>query len=213
MILDIACGVIILVFALIGIFRGFARQIFSLFGLIASLAGAILLLKPIYDILDGLFLGKFVDMLANLFGKMSFLDSYAATLGKTTGVLLSEYVVMFLLFVVLTIVLSLLLKLLKKIIIPICDLPFFKFFDKIFGLGLGILLGLLLIFVILTAWQYLTRWSVIPSNVASTLKKYYNMICEGSVFVEPYLSEFFAIGENFLRSVWHFIKGGVKVAA
>ena len=213
MILDIAAGVILLIFGIIGLVRGFARQVFSAFGKIVTLIGAFLLIKPIYTLCADLFINSFVEMLAGVFGNLTFLDSFASTVGKTTATLLAEYAVMLILFVVLVIVLGLLLKLVKKIIIAICDLPIIKFFDRLAGLILGLGWGLLLVFVIVYLWNFLMGWSVVPANVAEMLTKYYDLIAEGSIVVKPYLVDNFATIEAYFVEIWKFIKGGMQTVA
>ena len=206
MILDIAAGVILLIFGIIGLVRGFARQVFSVFGKIVTLIGAFLLIKPIYTLCADLFINSFVEMLAGVFGNLTFLDSFASTVGKTTATLLAEYAVMLILFVVLVIVLGLLLKLVKKIIIAICDLPIIKFFDRLAGLILGLGWGLLLVFVIVYLWNFLMGWSVVPANFAETLTNAYNTVANGSIVVKPYLVDNFATIESYFVEIWKFIK-------
>ena len=50
-IIDLVCGVIILLFAILGAFKGFAKQVIKMLSGIVVLVGSFLLLKPVFDYL------------------------------------------------------------------------------------------------------------------------------------------------------------------
>ena len=212
-ILDIVCGAIIIVFAIFGVCKGFARQVLKLASGIVAVVGALLLLKPVFDILYSLdFFKGIVDSLSGMLGGITFLDTYAATFGKTTGVLLAEYVSMAVVFIVLAIVLGLVWKLLGKIILPICDLKFIRFFDRLFGLVLGVVWGALLAFGLIYVWSLLKDWSVISSNVP-VIGEIYATITNDDGYVKNYVVNNFDKVTKFFTDVWTFIKSGVLASA
>ena len=100
MILDIICAAAIVLFGLIGYFRGFARQVFGLLSGIVALVGAYILLKPAYELVYDLFLGSIIESVGASLSSLKFLDKIAIPVGKTTGTLLAEYVSMVVLYIV-----------------------------------------------------------------------------------------------------------------
>jgi uncharacterized membrane protein required for colicin V production len=212
-ILDIVCGAIIIVFAIFGVCKGFARQVLKLASGIVAVVGALLLLKPVFDILYSLdFFKGIIDTLSGAFAGLTFLESYASTLGKTSGALIAEYVIMFGLFVVLSIVIGIVWNILKKIVLPICDLKFIRFFDRLFGLVLGVVWGALLAFGLIYVWSLLKDWSVISSNVP-VIGEIYATITNDDGYVKNYVVNNFDKITKFFTDVWTFIKSGVLASA
>lgn len=208
--IDIVCGVIIVLFAIYGVCKGFAKQIAKLSGVIVALVGGYCLFKVVFDLLYSLeFFKGIVDSLANAFGSLKFLDSYASGFGKTTGALLSEYVMMLAVFIVVAIVIGIVWKLLRGISFPICDLKFINFFDRIFGLALGVVWGALLCFGILYVWFIVKDLSFVSANVPA-IGEFYAKVVEGESFVKTYIINNFGVIEKFFADIWVFILQGVK---
>lgn len=202
-ILDIVCIAILVVFAVFGAIKGFARQVLKLASGFVAIVGAALLLKPVFDILYSLdFFKGIVDSLSGMLGGITFLDTYAATFGKTTGVLLAEYVSMAVVFIVLAIVLGLVWKLLGKIILPICDLKFIRFFDRLFGLVLGAVWGAIFAFGLL----YVA--SLVATKVDAVASIYNNIVTDS--LVKTYIVDNFNLVTEFFVGIWELLKSGVK---
>ena len=207
MILDIICVAVVLLFSIIGYIRGFTRQVFGLFGKIVAIVGAYVLLMPVYNFLYSLFLGSIVESLGEKLAFLSFLDGIAIPAGKTTGALLSEYFFLFVVFGILVFLIGLIVKLLKLIIHPICDLKGIRFFDKLFGLGLGAVLGAVLVVGVL----YLAIWLAGFENLGltATINDIIAKISAGSFFSEEYVLGQLDQLATFFTDVWNLIKSGV----
>ncbi|MBO4323020.1 MAG: CvpA family protein [Clostridia bacterium] len=147
---DIVFIAILVAFGLVGVFRGFAKQVL---GLVSGLVGIIVsffLLSPIFNWLMGI---SFFSALVNDIGAgikvdIAILARIAESAGKTQGVLISEYIFKIALFVILAILFGLLLRLIKKGVLSIVSLPVVSTIDKILGLALGLCWGALAIGVV-----------------------------------------------------------------
>lgn len=207
MILDIVCGVILVLFGLIGFFRGFARQVFSLLSGFVAIVGAFFLLMPVYNLLYELFLGSIIESIGSSLTFFSFLDTFAQSAGKTSGVLIMEYVFILLVYLVLVIVVGLLWKILKSIVHPICDLKGIKVFDKIFGVLLGFVWGALLIIAILYILYLIPGWSF-ASSFAPTITDLVASLSDGSFAIGPYVLENLDKVEVYFADLWDLIRKG-----
>ena len=212
MILDIIFVAFVLLFAIIGLVRGFARQVFSLASKLVSLIAAYFLLMPIYNLLYDMFLGSIVESIGSSLASLTFLDTYAATFGKTTGSLLAEYVILLALYVALSIVVGIVLKLLKKIVYPICDLKGIKFFDRIFGLALGAAFGLLIPCAVLYLATIAAGWSFMPANLATTITDLIASLSKDSFLSEKYIIANLDKVELFFSQIWDLIRKGFDLA-
>ncbi|MBQ8726105.1 MAG: CvpA family protein [Clostridia bacterium] len=213
MILDIACGAILIVFGLIGLFRGFAKQIYGVLSIFIGFIGAYLLLMPVYNLLYDLFLKGVVDGLAGLLAPLTFLDSYAAEFGKTTATLFAEWAMLLVLYVVLFIVVSLVWKFFK-IFFKICDLPVIKVFDRIFGLILGLAFGVILVGAVLLLWTSALNWTFIPEGVTTAMADALAFISDGGFAVKPFILDHMDVVSGFFGQIWDLIcKGYSAVTA
>ena len=76
MVVDIVCGALLLVFGLFGVFKGFARQIFTFVSFFAAIIGAFLLVRLAFDFLYGF------DFFRNWLDAMSKARSEERRVGK-----------------------------------------------------------------------------------------------------------------------------------
>lgn len=211
MIIDIVCGVVLLLFALIGAIKGFARQIFKFLSFFAAIIGGFFLMKPVYDLLYGnlSFFKTWVTNFADVINKAKFitnlLGNYAESVGKTAGLLLSEYVFKLALFIVISIIVGLLFKLLKKIVFPIADMPVINVFDRI----LGLIYALAWAVIILVGLLLLTE-RVLAPNIAA-VKTFFDGQMENGFVVGKYLMKYVNKTGDYLWNLINFIIG--KVAA
>ena len=211
--IDIICGAILLIFAIFGLFKGFARQVLNFFSGFIAIVGAFFLLKPVFNLLSGFdFFGNLVTTISGLFKNLTFLDSYASAFGKTTATLLTDYLVMLIVYVVLAIALGLVWKLVKIIIEPISDLPFIKVFDRILGLALGIFWGALLAFGLIYLWAFLKDISFI-SNSVPQIGEFYDSIVLADSYVKTYVVGSFDKITEFIMSIWNLLLEGVSKVA
>ncbi len=203
---DIIFIAILAAFCLVGVFRGFAKQILGLVSGLVGLVAAFFLLSPVFNFLSGLeFFSALVDKFgASLSIDFAFLAPIAESAGKTQGLLVAEYIVKLVLFIVLAIVLGLVLKLIKKIILAIVALPVINVFDKILGLALGAFWGLLLIFAVFLILGWLKDVSF-AANLIETLAP------SGSLAEKFILANVETVNE-YLGTVWNFIIGKVSAA-
>lgn len=211
MIIDIVCGVVLLLFALIGAIKGFARQIFKFLSFFAAIIGGFFLVKPVYDLLYGnlSFFKTWVTNFADVINQAQFitnlLGNYAESVGKTAGLLLSEYVFKLALFIVISIIVGLLFKLLKKIVFPIADMPVINVFDRI----LGLIYALAWAVIILVGLLLLTE-RVLAPNIAA-VKTFFDGQMENGFVVGKHLMEYVNKIGDYLWNLINFIIG--KVAA
>ncbi|MBR2384130.1 MAG: CvpA family protein [Clostridia bacterium] len=206
MILDIVYAVVLVLFGLIGFFRGFARQIFGLMSGFVALVGAYFLLMPVYNLLYDLFLGSIIESVGSSLTFLTFLDTFAATAGKTTGVLIMEYLTMFVLYLVLCVLVGFVWKLLKLITHPICDLKGIKFFDKFFGVLLGFVWGVLFVTAIIYLATIVSGWKFI--GMSDTVNELIATLSDGSFFSKRFILDHLDKVEIFFADTWELIKKG-----
>ena len=207
MILDLICIAVFVILALIGYVRGMAKLILGLFNGLVGLIGAYLLFMPVYNLLYSLFLGNLIGSVGATIN-LSFLDAYASTLGKTGGVLIMEYVAMFLVYVCLSFTIGLLWKLLKNFICKIFELPVLNVVNKIAGLCLGSFFGFLIIFVVLYVWNLIGTLSFVSSEIRLPAINALNNISSDSVVVKPLIIENFDTFTAFFSNIIDLILGG-----
>ncbi len=208
MILDIICAAVVVIFGLIGYFRGFARQVFGLASGLVALVGAYFLLMPAYELVYDLFLGSVIESVGGSLGSLTFLDSVATPLGKTTGTLLAEYVSMFVLYLALAFVVGIAWKLLKLIVYPICDIRGIRFFDKVFGILLGFAWGIIFVVALLYLATLVAGWEKL--GLTTTINDFIDMIKDGSYFSERFIVDYLGKIETFFADVWTLIKNGIS---
>lgn len=214
MILDIVCGAVLLVFGLIGVFRGFARQIFKFVGFFAAIIGAFLLVKLAYDFLYGFdFFKNLLSAMAKAFNTDGWLGAlgtkiteYAAKQGKTSGELWAGYVMNAILFVVLSILIGLAFKLLKKIVFPIADMPVINVFDRILGLAYALVLTAVALALVMLFVNY-----VLAPNVKA-IGDFWSKSLADSPVVGKYVWQYVEKFGEWLYGIVQFLAGELKNA-
>lgn len=208
MIVDIACAVVLLTLGIIGLFRGFMKQLLSLVGWLVALIGAFFLFKPVYELLSGF--SFYNNMIENIGSGMNIdlaiLRPIAEAAGKTQGVLVSEYVCKIVLFLLLTVILALLFKLVKAILIRIVELPGINVIDKLLGAALGLFWAALIIYVVFFV-LYLLKDSVGAINDLLT-----QFVTEDSLTNKLLIANLDNIKEYFMQ-FFNMIIGAVSSSA
>ena len=208
MILDIICGIILILFGLIGYFRGFARQIFGLLSGFVAVIGAFILLHPAYDLLYELFLSSIVEGIGSALSFLTFLDKTALPVGKTTGILLAEYLCIALVYVVLVLLVGIFWKLLKTLVHPICDLKGIRIIDKILGVILGLVWGILLVIALLYFARVIAGWKFVPEGISSSILNLIDSLSSGSFFVKPFILDYMDKIHTYFAQTWSLLKKG-----
>ena len=203
---DIIFIAILGLFCLIGLIRGFAKQILGLVSGIVGLIASFFLLSPTFNFLSGYeVFSALIDKLgASINIDFAFLAAIAESAGKTQGTLVAEYIVKLVLLIVLAIVLGLVIKLIKKIILAIVSLPVINVLDKILGLALGAFWGLLLIFGVFL----ILFWLKDNAAVASLI----DLLAPSGSLAETYIVGNVGLVHDYLAMVWDFITGKVSAA-
>ena len=147
-VIDIICGAVLIALGLIGLLRGFMRQVLALLGGLVAVIGAFFLFKYVYGFISGL--GFYNDMVSSIGSgiqiDLAFLRGIAEAAGKTQGQLIMEYVFEIIIYLLLVLVLGLIFKLIKKLLTAIADLPGINLIDRILGLALGLVWGALILY-------------------------------------------------------------------
>lgn len=157
MVLDIVCGVVLGLSAIIGAFRGFTRQILKLFSWFVGIVAAFFLVKPVFEILMGIDAVK--GVLDSLAGVLSFA-------GEELGAKIAHYIGLAVVFIVIWIVVSLVYKLIRRLITPISDLPVINVIDRILGLVFAVAIAAVILFaVIAIAYLLKDKVPVLYDNV------------------------------------------------
>ena len=217
MILDIVCGVILVVFGLIGYFRGFARQIFGLLSGFVALIGAYILLAPVCNLLIDL-------VFAPMFGETGILATVTAILegSALTPELLQEqnfkillsviisYVLIFIVYALLALLVGLVWKGLKSLVHPICDLRGIRVVDKILGVVLGLVWGVLLVVTVLYVLHLASGWKIVPEGISSAITNLIDSLSDGPFVVKPFIIDYFDKIETFFAETWRIITAGGK---
>ena len=207
MILDLICIAVIAVLAIIGYVRGLAKLVLGLFNGVVAVVGAYLLFMPVYNLLYSLFLGSLIESIGISIGS-TFLDAYASTLGKTGGILIVEYVSMFVVYVCLSFAIGLLWKLLKKFICKIFELPILCIVNKISGLCLGALFGFLIVFVVLYVWNLIGTLSFVSEEIRVSTIKALNNVSRDSLVIRPLVINNSDAFTAFFAKIIELILGG-----
>lgn len=156
--IDFVCIGIILLFCIIGLFRGFAKQLSSLFGWFLALIAAIVLTPICYKILfadDGALAG-FRETFEGFFSFLSIaqVEKLSVEFGiSSCGVLFARWVIMVVMILLLWIVITIVFKLFRLILSPFsfsgCHVGAFgRIIGAIFGLALGCAIVLALLGVL-----------------------------------------------------------------
>jgi len=205
---DIIAAAIILLFSIIGVSKGFVKQILSLVGGIVVIIASILTFKYVYDFLLKFdFFNNWVVALGNKMSgiNLGFLSKIAAEAGKTQGLLVSEYIFKLITFILLCIVYSLIYKIIKKMLCKIVKLPVINIFDKILGLALGFCWGLIvvggLVFLV-----YLLK------DKASFANNFINNYIPSTSYVKKFIVDNMETIKTYFMTLVDFIKGKVSGA-
>ena len=166
---DIIFIAIIAAFALVGLIRGFAKQILGLVSGLVGIVVSFFVLIPVFNFLMGI---EFISALVNKIGAgitidIAFLAHIAESAGKTQGELVAEYIFKVILFIIIAILCGLVIKILKKVVLAIVSLPVINALDKILGLALGACWGVLLIGGVFLVLYWLKDISVVNSLIAT----------------------------------------------
>ena len=196
---DIVFIAILVAFGLVGVFRGFAKQVL---GLVSGLVGIIVsffLLSPIFNWLMGI---SFFSALVNDIGAgikvdIAILARIAESAGKTQGVLISEYIFKIALFIILAILFGLLLRLIKKGVLSIVSLPVVSTIDKILGLALGLCWGALAIGVVFLVLYWFKDIAAL-GNLITTLAPAGSLTDKYLVANLPTIKQYFVDLLNFI---------------
>ena len=147
---DIVFIAIIGAFALVGLIRGFAKQVLGLVSGIVGIIVSFFVLSPVFNFLMGIeFVSALVgDIGASINIDLPILQAIAESAGKTQGLLVAEYIFKFVLFLVIAILCGIVLKILKKLVLAIVSLPLINVLDKLLGLVLGAAFGALVVGIV-----------------------------------------------------------------
>ena len=216
-IIYIAAGAILLLFALIGLVKGFARQLFGLFAGVAALVGAFFAFKPVYHLLaDNLaFINSFRDIIANFLSSLNLIVDFLGKLGTTT-LNLANYTIYAIIYLLLVIIIALLYKLIRAIAIKISSTGFLRVLDKILGLVFGAAIGAVVVTLALSVVYYILMRPVFPfapaiesfmNSAASdgnlVIKYVYQTFMEG--ILGPYVESSLLLGDFFkVMQTWKF---------
>lgn len=212
MILDLACAVVIILLGVIGLVKGFAKLVLGLFNGLVAVVGAYFLFMPVYNLLYSLFLGNVIESIGASLSGITFLDAYAQTVGKTTGVLIAEYIMMFVVYTVLSFAIGIAWKLLKKLICKLFELPVLNVVNKIAGVILGTFFGLVIVFVVLYVWNLIGTLSFIPESVTVPVLNALNSAGQGSVIIKPFIIDNFDAFTAFFAQIIDLILSGFNTA-
>ncbi len=153
---EFVCIGIIVLFALIGLLRGFAKQIVSFCCWFFALIASILLVEPVFKLVFAAENAPLHSVLSSFAGVMAFCDGFlgdmAAARGLASGgTLAANWIIMLGILLILWIVVTIVFKIVKLIFRPFTTVANpIKPVDKILGLLLGAFWGVLHIFMFLT---------------------------------------------------------------
>lgn len=153
---EFVCIGIIVLFALIGLLRGFAKQIVTLCCWFFALIGAILLVEPVFKLVFAADNAPLHNVLSSFAGVMAFCDGFlgdmAAARGLASGgALAANWIIMLGILLILWILVTIVFKIVKLIFRPFTTIANpIKPVDKILGFLFGAVIGALHIFIFLT---------------------------------------------------------------
>ena len=201
---DIIFIAIIAAFALVGLIRGFAKQILGLISGLVGLVVSFFVLVPIFNFLMGIeFISATVESIgAGINVNIAFLQPIADAAGKTQGALVAEYAFKLILFIVIALVCGLLLKAIKKIILAIVSLPVINAVDKLLGLALGAVWGVLLVGIVFLVLYWLKDISAVGGLIPT-------LAPEGSL-ADKYLVANMETIKQYFTELINFVIGKVS---
>lgn len=205
---DIICIAVLALFALVGLIRGFAKQMVTVLGWFFALITALLLVKPTFNLLfvqEGAAFAGVADSFGGILAfcnDIGFINDYAVSLNAswTGGILMARWIILLGIALVLWIVVTIIFKILKLIFNPFAegDNPI-KAVDKILGLVFGAVWGAVLIFFVLLVAYFL-------KDTVSIVGEYLNeYVIKPDGFVNKYA--YFYVNDwlaAFFKGVWDF---------
>ncbi len=213
LVLDISCGAILLLFALIGLKRGFAKQLLGVPAWVAGIIGAFFLFKPLFGIIwDKVgFVQTARDGISSALGKVPFIVSMLEGLGTTTENL-ANYTIYVVFLFILAVLFGFVFAMFRKICVHLSGSGAFRVFDKIFGFVYGAAVGAVIVVILLALVNYILARPYLPFGDAVysfmsaggdslTMKYVYNAFMEGAL--SPYIATtpFMVDLYEFLHSV------------
>lgn len=197
---------IIVLFGLIGLLRGFARQMITFLGGFFSLIAAILLVPLFYKLLfaNGAALASVRETFENLFSSLTItsLNELAAKCGASGGgAILARWIIMFVLVLLLWIVLTIVFKLLKLVFKPLAYTRSngARITDKVIGVIFGLAIGAAIVLIAL--WILY----VLKDNIEAVESFANNLIPENCLtgkYVSPVAEKF----RGFLKKIFDVYK-------
>ncbi len=203
--IDLVCIGFLVLFGLIGLLRGFAKQMMTLLGWFFSLLTAVILVPVLYKLLftDGGALESFRTSFEGLFASLTIpaLDEMAVTYDVSSGgTILARWIIMFGLLLLTWIVTAIIFKLVRMIFRPFAySEGGVKAFDRILGIFLGIVIGAAVFAVVLGILSLLRDTF---TGIDDLLTKY---LTDESLTVK-YLSPIFDKVGEFFKGVFNVYK-------
>ena len=203
--IDLVCIGFLVLFGLIGLLRGFAKQMMTLLGWFFSLLTAVILVPVLYKLLftDGGALESFRTSFEGLFTSLTIpaLDEMAVTYDVSSGgTILARWIIMFGLLLLTWIVTAIIFKLVRMIFRPFAySEGGVKAFDRILGIFLGVVIGAAVFAVVLGILSLLRDTF---TGIDDLLTKY---LTDESLTVK-YLSPIFDKVGEFFKGVFNVYK-------
>lgn len=203
--IDLVCIGFLVLFGLIGLLRGFAKQMMTLLGWFFSLLTAVILVPVLYKLLftDGGALESFRTSFEGLFASLTIpaLDEMAVTYDVSSGgTILARWIIMFGLLLLTWIVTAIIFKLVRMIFRPFAySEGGVKAFDRILGIFLGVVIGAAVFAVVLGILSLLRDTF---TGIDDLLTKY---LTDESLTVK-YLSPIFDKVGEFFKGVFNVYK-------
>lgn len=203
--IDLVCIGFLVLFGLIGLLRGFAKQMMTLLGWFFSLLTAVILVPVLYKLLftDGGALESFRTSFEGLFVSLTIpaLDEMAVTYDVSSGgTILARWIIMFGLLLLTWIVTAIIFKLVRMIFRPFAySEGGVKAFDRILGIFLGVVIGAAVFAVVLGILSLLRDTF---TGIDDLLTKY---LTDESLTVK-YLSPIFDKVGEFFKGVFNVYK-------
>lgn len=203
--IDLVCIGFLVLFGLIGLLRGFAKQMMTLLGWFFSLLTAVILVPVLYKLLftDGGALESFRTSFEGLFASLTIpaLDEMAVTYDVSSGgTILARWIIMFGLLLLTWIVTAIIFKLVRMIFRPFAySEGGVKAFDRILGIFLGVVIGAAVFAVVLGILSLLRDTF---TGIDDLLTKY---LTDESLTVK-YLSPMFDKVGEFFKGVFNVYK-------
>jgi len=203
--IDLVCIGFLVLFGLIGLLRGFAKQMMTLLGWFFSLLTAVILVPVLYKLLftDGGALESFLTSFEGLFASLTIpaLDEMAVTYDVSSGgAILARWIIMFGLLLLTWIVTAIIFKLVRMIFRPFAySEGGVKAFDRFLGIFLGIVIGAAVFAVVLGILSLLRDAF---TGIDDLLTKY---LTDESLTVK-YLSPIFDKVGEFFKGIFNVYK-------